>query len=60
MYFFISITNIKNGSQYRVNILLCVSQTAAVFFFLTVKCETDLELIMKDCMIGKKNLKQKK
>jgi hypothetical protein len=38
--FLISIKNIykKYGSQFRVNILLCKSQNAAVFFFfLTVK-----------------------
>jgi hypothetical protein len=52
--YFISITNIKTGSQHCVNIILCLNQNAAVFYS-TAKCETDLHLIAEDRLLTKKN-----
>jgi len=53
-------TNIKTGSQYCVNIILCLNQNAAVFYS-TAKCETNLHLIAEDRLLTtKKNFKQQK
>jgi len=57
--YFISMTNIKTGSQHCVNIILCLNQNAAVFYS-TVKCETDLHLIAEDRLLTTKKISNDK